>query len=167
MLFRSVYYYFKNKEDLFINSIEKCYINGFDIFYEGMDSEISIEELIEKFVVYYTDLYRKLQSYYNNDQVYLKLYSLINYSATNFPDISERLKSIRIRKYKLWQRAVEVSYSKGEIKDNIDIAQITSLFFGISYQTFKENEEIVEDIEALDGYRKSCLLIYDLIKSKV
>ena len=162
----TLYYYFKGKEELFLNSIEQYYINEFNTFYNSLEETLSIEELIYKYVDYYNDLYNKLLKYSNGDDyVFIKLYSLLNYSSTHFPIIKEKLKSTRIRKYKLWKRAVEISYSKGDIKKDIDIDLVTSLFFGITYETYKDNDkQTVNDIESLDGYKKSCLLLYELLK---
>ena len=162
----TLYYYFKGKEELLLNAIEVYYIEEFNSFYNSLNENLTIEEFIHKYVDYYRGLYDKLSKYSKEeDYVFIKLYSLLNYSASHFPGIKEKLKTTRIRKFRLWKRAVEESHSRGDIKKDIDIDIITSLFFSITYETYKNNDkETVNDIESLDGYKKSCLLLYELIK---
>ncbi len=164
----SLYYYFRNKEELLLCSIEEYYIKKFDSFYESLNDDITIDELIDKFVEYYKNIYDLLTLYSDEEYLFSKLNSLLIYAAAHFPAIKEKLKETRIRKFQLWKRAVEVSHKRKLIKQDIDIDLISSIFSGITYEPSKNPEKpAADDITSLDGYRRSCLLLLDLIKTDV
>ena len=161
----SLYYYFKNKEELLICSIEEYYIKRFDAFYDSLDQNLSILELIDLFMEYYVGIYKMLSQHSSEEYLFSKLNSLLMYSAAHFPGIKDKLKRTRTMKFQLWKRAVQVCYAKRLIKADIDIDLSSSLFSGITYESSRDfkNPE-TDDVESLEGYRRSCMLLYDLIK---
>ena len=83
----SLYYYFKNKEELLICSIEEYYIKRFDAFYDSLDQNLSILELIDLFMEYYVGIYKMLSQHSSEEYLFSKLNSLLMYSAAHFPGI--------------------------------------------------------------------------------
>ncbi|MCD6418849.1 TetR/AcrR family transcriptional regulator [bacterium] len=121
-----VYYYFGNKEELFITCIKELY-SDFRHKYDEIEKDISFKEFVEK----YTRLGEEIFSS-NPEKLLLMIHFL--YSPEEYPKFPE-LSEIITRPLKIIIEAVRRAKSRGELAKGVDEYTVALVLFGSMVMT--------------------------------
>lgn len=171
----AIFYYAKDKEDLFRKVIDKYFLESqtlhSKIDYSKVESDMTLKEFISEYVkgvdsvakrVYKTAMgnLRKKSQMSNIDRSYLSLVLNIGYY---YPDFNKRMNEIFGLEIKEWETVIRNAVSTGEIRTDVDpkivAKQFHFIFHGLAFNSALEDGIRSTDLEAL------YLSLYDFIKS--
>lgn len=156
----TMYYYFKNKEDLFHYVMIQYFIIPKQTCLQVSET-VTIPEMIETLLSYLHSLELLLDKFTNKNintaNVVMMMFTAYNY----FPDLHRKAYRLHQKELILWQRAIHNSIRLGDIRDDIPIETIATMFTNIKdgYDTGKVN--IMMDFTIL---AKQYYSLYELLK---
>ena len=163
----AMYRYFKSKEELLIEVIDRYVFGLFDRFLPKVAEDttlMGLMELIEYLYRYHKRLYIYLDKH-NIETHFLNFTALIIQAAKHYPGFTEKIKTASDEGIKLWKMAIINSIAKNEIRDDLDV----NILAGI----FSAGSKNLEDIEHKFGskfmqrvkiWKREKEYLYSLIK---
>ena len=134
----AMYRYFKSKDELFIEIIDRYVFGLIDRFMPKVAEDTTLAELIEYLTRYHKKLYVHLDKH-NMETRFLNFTALIIQAAKHYPGFPKKIKVVNDKSIKLWKMAIINGIAKNEIRDDVDVDILAGLF-----STGSKN---IEDIE--------------------
>ncbi|MGL4852265.1 MAG: TetR/AcrR family transcriptional regulator [Phocaeicola sp.] len=158
-----IYHYYSNKEELFMEVIDRYLLNLFRFNMEQIKT-YTITEMIAHIEKMYREICnKKIPS--GNQSVTIMNYDFLFYQAAlRNEEFKKKHKKVRDDELVAWQIVVENSMHQGELKAGLEIEKLAKTFiyltdgawFNIGYRT-KQSDAAAEITQMLTHY-------YDLIK---
>jgi len=123
----AMYRYFKSKDELFIEIINKHVFEMIDRFMPKVAEETTLAELIAYLYSYHKKLFLYLDKY-NLETRFLNFTALIIQAAKHYPGFIEKIKVANNEGIKLWKKAITNSIVKGEIREDVDVNILAEIF---------------------------------------
>ena len=123
----AMYRYFKSKDELFIEIIDRYVFGLIDRFMPKVAEDTTLAELIEYLTRYHKKLYVHLDKH-NMETHFLNFTALIIQAAKHYPGFPEKIKAINDKSIKLWKMAIINGIAKNEIRDDVDVDILAGLF---------------------------------------
>ena len=123
----TMYYYFENKEDLFFYVMTQYFITPKRKCMKQPDT-ILVSQMIEEMLKYLHSL-EEVASYFENKNVNTSGVVTLYYTAyLQFPHLYKLAYRIYEKELEIWKRALRNSIHAGEVRPDIDVDTIASLF---------------------------------------
>lgn len=126
----SMVYYFKNKEGIFRAVVQEFLLDSDTVKFEESDLT-SVKNLC-----------RKVETLAQARRDAAKEYRIPNPDEANFnlarnamqfiPEYKEHRREVQAREYILWKRALDASRKSGEVRDDIDVELMASIFQSVN-----------------------------------
>ena len=160
----AMYRYFKSKEELFFEVIDKYVFGLIDRFMPKVAEDTTLAELIEYLYRYHRRLYTYLDQH-NMETRFLNFTALIIQAAKHYPGFSKKIKKANDKGIKLWKMAIINSIAKNEIRDDLDVNILAGIFSAGS----KNLEDIEHEFESkfmqkAKTWKRDKEYLYSLIK---
>lgn len=157
----TLYYYFKDKETLFKAILEKYFIEAIRS-YENIASDITINELIEKRIAVSQQIKDNILSLNNQTLTLSNFSALLLFAYTHYDDFNLFVKKMQQCNITQWKQAITNSMNRSEIKPDVNINVLASLFANIKdgYESGLSIEPTTTDTFLKTSY----YYLYDLIK---
>jgi len=123
----AMYRYFKSKDELFIEIIDRYVFGLIDRFMPKVAEDTTLAELIEYLTRYHKKLYVHLDKH-NMETHFLNFTALIIQAAKHYPGFPEKIKAVNDKSIKLWKMAIINGIAKNEIRDDVDVDILAGLF---------------------------------------
>ena len=159
----TLYHHFTNKEDLFTSVINEVYMAMGEQVKAEDTEDMTISELIKH-------LEKKLYTEVNwlknleGKKIGMTSFFMLSFEALRMnPGYLEISEVSHGQTVKIWEKAIENSIARGEVKEDIDITSVAKLFIHVKHgigvlSTIHDLEQSVK--ETREGYAA----IYNLIK---
>ena len=158
----TMYYYFKNKEDLFFYVMTQYFITPKRKCMKQPDN-ILVSQMIEEMLKYLRSL-EEVASYFENKNVNTSGVVTLYYTAyLQFPHLYKLAYRIYEKELEIWKRALRNSIHAGEVRPDIDVDTIASLFTHIKdgYDSGRAGVEM-----DFTMFPRNYFCLFDLIKLK-
>ena len=158
----TMYYYFKNKEDLFFYVMTQYFITPKRKCMKQPDN-ILVSQMIEEMLKYLHSL-EEVASYFENKNVNTSGVVTLYYTAyLQFPHLYKLAYRIYEKELEIWKRALRNSIHAGEVRPDIDVDTIASLFTHIKdgYDSGRAGVEM-----DFTMFPRIYFCLFDLIKLK-
>lgn len=158
----TMYYYFKNKEDLFFYVMTQYFITPKRKCMKQPDN-ILVSQMIEEMLKYLHSL-EEVASYFENKNVNTSGVVTLYYTAyLQFPHLYKLAYRIYEKELEIWKRALRNSIHAGEVRPDIDVDTIASLFTHIKdgYDSGRAGVEM-----DFTMFPRNYFCLFDLIKLK-
>ena len=139
----AMYRYFKSKEELFFEVINRYVFGLIDRFLPKVADDITLIGLIEYLYRYHRKLYIYLDKH-NMETRFLNFTALMIQAAKHYPGFIEKIKKATDESLKLWKMAIINSIAKNEIRDDVDVNILAGIFSAGS----KNLEDIEHEFES-------------------
>ena len=123
----AMYRYFKSKEELFFEVIDRYVFELFDRFMPKVAEEITLAGLIE-YLYHYNERIYQYFGKQNIETRFLNFTALIIQAAKHYPGFTEKMKILNDEYIDLWKRAIVNSITKKEICGDVDVNVLARLF---------------------------------------
>lgn len=157
----TLYYYFKDQDDLFQTCMEKFFFSEKQRALNAIPEDSGIDAMIEGFWKYFVSLQEALTSF-DNRTINVSNFNDLMFTAHNkFPALHRRAQRLALKELELWRKAIYHDQRAGLIRRDIDREQIALMFTHIknSYDAGLGNTEM--DFSLL---RKTYEELHKLIK---
>lgn len=166
----AMYRYFKGKEELFISVVDEYFFRIFNRLMLDYKHDLTLPEFIENMYRRQILVINKFMNKGFTQQTFLNYTALIIQAAKHYPGFIKRFKEIHMSMIKAWKIAIENSIEAGQLKEDIDIDIVGTLFNSISSkdsatEEYDENKLMANALTDIETRRKVMLYLYDLIKS--
>ena len=158
----TMYYYFKNKEDLFFYVMTQYFITPKRKCMKQPEN-ILVSQMIEEMLKYLHSL-EEVASYFENKNVNTSGVVTLYYTAyLQFPHLYKLAYRIYEKELAIWKRALRNSIHTGEVRPDIDVDTIASLFTHIKdgYDSGRAGVEM-----DFTMFPRNYFCLFDLIKLK-
>ena len=160
----AMYRYFKSKEELFFEVIDKYVFGLINRFMPKVAEDTTLAELIEYLYRYHRRLYTYLDKQ-NIETRFLNFTALIIQAAKHYPGFAEKMKKVNGESIKLWKMAIINSIAKNEIRNDVDVNILAGIFSAGS----KNLEDIEHEFESkllqkAKTWKRDKEYLYSLIK---
>jgi len=139
----AMYRYFKSKDELFLEVIDKYVFGLIDRFMPKVAEDTTLAGLIEYLYRYHRKLYVYLDKH-NTETHFLNFTALIIQAAKHYPGFTGKIKEMNSKSIKLWEKAIVNSIAKNEIRDDVDVNILAGIFSSGS----KNMEDIEHEFES-------------------
>jgi len=131
------YHYFKSKEELFFEVIEKYYLNAYLTFEPTEKEQQTLEEFINctiQFIKNKMLLLRDITNEETPDPYYI---TLLFEAKKHFPALEEKIKDTFQSQINQWEKAIVHAKNNGEIKSNLESYLLAENFNAIGMSIVK------------------------------
>lgn len=158
----TLYYYFKDKETLFKAILEKYFIQVIQTN-EDISPDITICELIEKRIAISQQLKTSILTLENKTLTMSNFSALLLFGYTHYDDFKDFVRDAQQRSVQQWQVAIRNSIKRSEIKADVNIDVLASLFANIKdgYEAGLFVEPTLTDVFLKTSY----YYLFNLVKS--
>jgi len=123
----AMYRYFKSKEELFFEVVDR-YVFGFiDRFMPKITEDATLPELVE-YLYHYNERLRIYFDIQNIETRFLNFTALVIQAAKHYPGFTEKMKILNDGYIDLWKKAIINSIAKNEICEDVDVDTLARLF---------------------------------------
>lgn len=136
----AMYRYFRNKEELFYAVIDEYFFKTFDKLLYNVDRDLTLAEFLEV-------VHRRQKIVINaftragvTHIFFLNYTALMIQAAKYYPEFVKRFRIISNQLLSYWRRAILNSIDAGEIRSDVDIEILCSLFNNISVKETDEDD---------------------------
>lgn len=126
------YYYFRNKEDILKNGIEKYLSVSEEISEEEFLKIESLREYINALVAYKEKRSQKLQELFDFFIMEVSFFQLILEIVPFFPEYRNCIDDLAQKRLSRWEYMISKAQQSGEIKANLDISVLARNFMSVS-----------------------------------
>ena len=127
----TLYYYFKDKEELFQEVVNMFLIKPKERALERVKENVTIPEMIEAMMHYLN----QLQEFYNqveNKNINISNVVTVMYTAySRFPELHKKARRMYERELNLWVLAIKNSMRSGEVRGDVPIETTAHMFVHI------------------------------------
>lgn len=131
------YHYFKSKEEIYIEVIDKFYLANHLPRDEEIEDNGTLQEYIELHLKHIDFLANKFKEITNIDRPDPTLISLIMEAKEYYPGFTEKLREVGDATFNKWERVISRAKIRGEIKHDIESDILTENFIAIGYSIFR------------------------------
>lgn len=158
----TLYYYFKDKETLFKAILDKYFIQVIQTN-EDISPDITICELIEKRIAISLQLKASILTLENQTLTMSNFSALLLFAYTHYDHFKDFVRESQQRCVQQWQLAIRNSIKQSEIKPDVNIDVLASLFANIKdgYEAGLFVEPTMTDVFLKTSY----YYLYNLVKS--
>lgn len=158
----TMYYYFKNKDDIYIEIVNRFFLRPKQEMLRLPD-EIRVPDMIEALLRYFRFLEESLMELENRNINTSNVIMLLYTAYHRFPELYRRAYRLYATEQSLWQRALRNSMIAGDVRRDIPLEETAALFTQI-----KDGYDAGQSGKQMDFamVRKQYQLLYNLIKSK-
>jgi AcrR family transcriptional regulator len=126
-----LYYYFKDKDELFQEVVDTFLIKPKQRAFDRVRDTVTIPEMIDT-LLYYLN---QLQEFYNqveNKNINTSNVVTVMYTAySRFPDLYKKARRLYEQELNLWIQAIKNSMRKGEVRGDVSIETTAHMFVHI------------------------------------
>lgn len=127
----TLYYYFKDKDELFQEVVDQYLIRPKHRALERVKDTATIPEMIEA-MLYYTNQLKEFYDQVENKNINTSNVVTVMYTAySRFPDLYRKARRLYERELNLWIQAIKNSMRAGEIRGNVHIETVAHMFLHI------------------------------------
>ena len=160
----AMYRYFKSKDELFLEVIDRYVFGLIDRFMPKVAEDTTLAELIEFMYRYHMKLYIYLDKH-NTEAHFLNFTALIIQAAKHYPGFAEKMKLINNKSVKLWKMSIVNSIEKNEIRDDVDVNILAGIFStGSKNMEDTEHEFESKFKQKVKIWKRDRKYLYSLIK---
>ena len=131
------YHYFRSKEEIYIEVINKFYFANHSPFNESVELEGTLQECIQLHLNHLDRIAKKFKEITNIDRPDPTSISLIMEAKEYYPGFIEKLKVQGDTIFNNWVRVITYAEQKGEIRAEIDADILAENFIAINYSIFR------------------------------
>ena len=127
----TLYYYFKDKDELFQEVVDQYLIRPKHRALERVKDTATLSEMIDA-MLYYTNLLKEFYDQVENKNINTSNVVTVMYTAySRFPDLYRKARRLYERELNLWIQAIKNSMRAGEIRGNVHIETVAHMFLHI------------------------------------
>lgn len=127
----TLYYYFKDKDELFQEVVDQYLIRPKHRALERVKDTATLPEMIDA-MLYYTNLMKEFYDQVENKNINTSNVVTVMYTAySRFPDLYRKARRLYERELNLWIQAIKNSMRAGEIRGNVHIETVAHMFLHI------------------------------------
>ena len=127
----TLYYYFKDKDELFQEVVDQYLIRPKHRALERVKGTATLPEMIDA-MLYYTNLLKEFYDQVENKNINTSNVVTVMYTAySRFPDLYRKARRLYERELNLWIQAIKNSMRAGEIRGNVHIETVAHMFLHI------------------------------------
>ena len=127
----TLYYYFKDKDELFQEVVDQYLIRPKHRALERVKDTATLSEMIDA-MLYYTNLLKEFYDQVENKNINTSNVVTVMYTAySRFPDLYRKARRLYERELNLWIQAIKNSMRAGEIRGNVHIETMAHMFLHI------------------------------------
>lgn len=127
----TLYYYFKDKDELFQEVVAQYLIRPKHRALERVKDTATLPEMIDA-MLYYTNLLKEFYDQVENKNINTSNVVTVMYTAySRFPDLYRKARRLYERELNLWIQAIKNSMRAGEIRGNVHIETVAHMFLHI------------------------------------
>lgn len=157
----TLYYYFKNKEDLFKTVVDHYIIKYLNSSL-NIEPSVTLPDMIESRIRLIIEQRDLLLNSNNPNLTFFNLSSIKYIALLKYEDYRQQIEIIRTKSLELWRTAIRNSIKNNEIRDDVNIDVLAEMFVNVkvSYETNYNNLIKVKDGSFIQAY----FYLYELIK---
>lgn len=127
----TLYYYFKDKDELFQEVVDQYLIRPKHRALERVKDTATLPEMIDA-MLYYTNQLKEFYDQVENKNINTSNVVTVMYTAySRFPDLYRKARRLYERELNLWIQAIKNSMRAGEIRGNVHIETVAHMFLHI------------------------------------
>lgn len=127
----TLYYYFKDKDDLFQEVVDVYLIRPKQRALDKVKDGATIPDMIET-MLYYLDQLKEFYDQVENKNINTSNVVTVMYTAySRFPELFKKARRLYERELSLWTQAIKNSMRSGEIRGNVPIDVTAHMFLHI------------------------------------
>ena len=127
----TLYYYFKDKDELFQEVVDQYLIRPKHRALERVKDTATLPEMIDA-MLYYTNQLKEFYDQVENKNINTSNVVTVMYTAySRFPDLYRKARRLYERELNLWIQAIKNSMRAGEIRGNVHIETMAHMFLHI------------------------------------
>lgn len=127
----TLYYYFKDKDELFQEVVDQYLIHPKHRALERVKDAATLPEMIDA-MLYYTNQLKEFYDQVENKNINTSNVVTVMYTAySRFPDLYRKARRLYERELNLWIQAIKNSMRAGEIRGNVHIETVAHMFLHI------------------------------------
>lgn len=127
----TLYYYFKDKDELFQEVVDQYLIRPKHRALERVKDTATLPEMIDA-MLYYTNLLKEFYDQVENKNINTSNVVTVMYTAySRFPDLYRKARRLYERELNLWIQAIKNSMRAGEIRGDVHIETVAHMFLHI------------------------------------
>ena len=127
----TLYYYFKDKDELFQEVVDQYLIRPKHHALERVKDTATLPEMIDA-MLYYTNQLKEFYDQVENKNINTSNVVTVMYTAySRFPDLYRKARRLYERELNLWIQAIKNSMRAGEIRGNVHIETVAHMFLHI------------------------------------
>lgn len=127
----TLYYYFKDKDELFQEVVDQYLIRPKHRALERVKDTATLPEMIDT-MLYYTNQLKEFYDQVENKNINTSNVVTVMYTAySRFPDLYRKARRLYERELNLWIQAIKNSMRAGEIRGNVHIETMAHMFLHI------------------------------------
>ena len=127
----TLYYYFKDKDELFQEVVDQYLIRPKHRALERVKDTATLPEMIDA-MLYYTNQLQEFYDQVENKNINTSNVVTVMYTAySRFPDLYRKARRLYERELNLWIQAIKNSMRAGEIRGNVHIETVAHMFLHI------------------------------------
>jgi AcrR family transcriptional regulator len=127
----TLYYYFKDKDELFQEVVDQYLIRPKHRALERVKDTATLTEMIDA-MLYYTNQLKEFYDQVENKNINTSNVVTVMYTAySRFPDLYRKARRLYERELNLWIQAIKNSMRAGEIRGNVHIETVAHMFLHI------------------------------------
>lgn len=127
----TLYYYFKDKDELFQEVVDQYLIRPKHRALERVKDAATLPEMIDA-MLYYTNQLKEFYDQVENKNINTSNVVTVMYTAySRFPDLYRKARRLYERELNLWIQAIKNSMRAGEIRGNVHIETVAHMFLHI------------------------------------
>lgn len=157
----TMYYYFKDKEELFRTIVTHYYLEPLNQSI-SMPDDITLPVLIKSRKDLYLERREFFATFHNVHITAYNLQSLLLYATIHFPDIGHTVGEMKKQETQLWRRALLNSIQKDEVRRNIEPDNLALAFSGLKEMG---DLSVFVKVEYGERYINAMNYLFDLIKN--
>lgn len=131
------YHYFKSKEEIYIEVIDKYYLANHMPQNEAIEKSGSLLEYISLHVSHIEWIAQKLKETTNVDCPDPTSVSLILEAKIYYPGFNDKLKELGDIIFRKWERVISRAKRNGEIIADVELDILTENFISVGYSVFR------------------------------
>lgn len=157
----TMYYYFKDKDDLFRTVIRRYFFSPHQGSMMGLGADLSIRDMIDNRTQFIFSLKEPLAEFENKNVNTARVVGLMTTAYSHFPDLYRKANSLYRLEYDLWCRAIRNDIKRGVIRDDTPIETLARMLCNTKYAYDAGNANRTMDFDAV---RSDYEYIYSLIR---
>lgn len=127
----TLYYYFKDQNDLFLTCMEKYFIEPKQRILNSVPDEIGVETMIHTMMSYLHGLEEALLTFDNKSINTSNVNNLMFSAYTQFPSLRRIAQRLALKEQELWRKAIYHDQRAGLIREDINRDHIALMFASV------------------------------------